>query len=1412
MRNTILLLVWILSSALIYGQNIGVSGTFNPNTISQGQASILEVTFTNEALTTLAPGSASIVLTFPSTGEYSIPAVAPGGLGSAFFNWTLNNNVWTGTQTLPIDGNESLEILFAVDGLLESSNIATDIEVSLVGMTDIDPNNNLSTASLTVTSREDIINCNTILSCNSYMQISLDETCMETITPSMILSRAEYDDMFYTVQMFRKNGSLFPGTTVTSDQIGQPLKVSVSLNGCDLSCWGHIITEDKLGPTVMSCDTVSTISCSDSANPSIAVPIAVDACSSVTSGFADIEELLPCDSPFVKKIYRSWWFEDGYGNKSGCEQVIQVVRASIDSIVFPSDFVNEDFIECNANIPLTENGTPSPEFTGYPEGVDCPNINYNYQDLIFEICGSAKKVVRTWNVFDWCEGRDTVHNQIIKVRDTQPPVCRDQPNLLYRTLTNPWSCTADYRVPPPIVTEECSSYTYRVGYKLRSATGNPFLNPIYDNVERINNSDGSFYYIIRGLPQDTSWLVYTITDACSNSSQCFAEVLVTDGELPTAICEGSTVVTLNSEGLATLKAESIDDNSEDNCEIVKYEIKKMVDNCGRPEHLDYVPEIKLCCADQNGGDYIKVALRVTDAAGNSSECYANVLVDDKIPPRITCPADRTVFCGDDYGTGVTGMATGSDNCQLDINSEDSGLLNKCGLGVITRKFIATDPGGEEVSCTQRITIADEFPLSTSFITFPRDVTINGCSGADVDPAITGDKPTVRITDCKDIALSFKDTKYASPDGCLTIHRLWTVTDWCSFTNQQPIYFERTQKITLQDNEKPRFISGCNDRIIPSLDNDCEEYVEHRVSASDNCTSNINLRYSWRYDRGANNTTDEQGVGSFVAKVYPAGRHRMTFRVEDECGNSDECSYIFTIEDEKAPTPICIREVVWVLDEYGDAEVWANDFDIKSFDLCDPDDQLRFAFDELGREPAKTFSCDDVPNGISEEIPLRMYVFDSNDNFEYCDVTLILQDSPNKDACTDDPNARGFISGRITYSNDEGFSEVEVKMENIDNGSATMDMSDDEGSYSFDGTKYYSNLMIKPENDKDLLLGVSTLDLVILQRHILGISKMMDPLDLIAGDVNNDRKISASDLVALRKVILGVSDEFPNNYSWRFSPKEFEFQDSTYPWDFPESVEYYNLLTNEKEVDFTAIKVGDVNKSSLDKLFNEEMQQRQSPTNLSIVNNSYRKGELIEVPFEVEEDMMLSGYQMELTYDKKSMKFLGIESGIKGLTDQMIKEENGTIRISYAPQYIVEIESGMKLFTIMYEMLQDDDISSIDINPHFDAEMYNQDQNVIGLNLRKLDGSQSTKKVDVYISPNPFDETTYINLESLKSGVADVQIFNATGTQVVSKSQDINVGYNSISISADDLENQSGVYYYRIDFDFNTYTGKIILMK
>ena len=67
------------------------------------------------------------------------------------------------------------------------------------------------------------------------------------------------------------------------------------------------------------------------------------------------------------------------------------------------------------------------------------------------------------------------------------------------------------------------------------------------------------------------------------------------------------------------------------------------------------------------------------------------------------------------------------------------------------------------------------------------------------------------------------------------------------------------------------------------------------------------------------------------------------------------------------------------------------------------------------------------------------------------------------------------------------------------------------------------------------------------------------------------------LFTIRKVILHIVDEFPNNQSWRFVDSNYEFPNLNNPFaePFPESIDLNNLANNNMDLDFVGIKIGDL---------------------------------------------------------------------------------------------------------------------------------------------------------------------------------------------------------------------------------------------
>ena len=100
------------------------------------------------------------------------------------------------------------------------------------------------------TSHAQTPDCNIIMACNDLVQVSLGENCTELLVPDMILEDPFYPDNFYSVTLYRENGSIVNDNILRQNMIGELLSAKIGLIGCDISCWGNLTVEDKLIPEI----------------------------------------------------------------------------------------------------------------------------------------------------------------------------------------------------------------------------------------------------------------------------------------------------------------------------------------------------------------------------------------------------------------------------------------------------------------------------------------------------------------------------------------------------------------------------------------------------------------------------------------------------------------------------------------------------------------------------------------------------------------------------------------------------------------------------------------------------------------------------------------------------------------------------------------------------------------------------------------------------------------------------------------------------------------------------------------------------------------------------------------------------------------------------------------------------------
>ena len=79
--------------------------------------------------------------------------------------------------------------------------------------------------------------------------------------------------------------------------------------------------------------------------------------------------------------------------------------------------------------------------------------------------------------------------------------------------------------------------------------------------------------------------------------------------------------------------------------------------------------------------------------------------------------------------------------------------------------------------------------------------------------------------------------------------------------------------------------------------------------------------------------------------------------------------------------------------------------------------------------------------------------------------------------------------------------------------------------------------IAPFKDDDPLQGISTWDLVLISKHILGLTPFTEPWQLVAADLNCSGTITTFDIIEGRKLILGISNALSGcgGATWQFVP-------------------------------------------------------------------------------------------------------------------------------------------------------------------------------------------------------------------------------------------------------------------------------------
>ncbi|MEL7163422.1 MAG: hypothetical protein AAFN92_21875, partial [Bacteroidota bacterium] len=227
-------------------------------------------------------------------------------------------------------------------------------------------------------------------------------------------------------------------------------------------------------------------------------------------------------------------------------------------------------------------------------------------------------------------------------------------------------------------------------------------------------------------------------------------------------------------------------------------------------------------------------------------------------------------------------------------------------------------------------------------------------------------------------------------------------------------------------------------------------------------------------------------------------------------------------------------------------------------------------------------------------------------------------------------------------------DVVVELEGASDLARTVTTGDD-GTFRFTSLPAGADYTITPTHFTDYLNGVRTSDIVAITRHILGVNLLDSPYKHIAADVDGNQEIDVADIINIRRLILGLSDTYPNDMpSWAFVPADYEFTELDNPWAeaFPSVSNFNNLDASVIDADFIGAKLGDVNGSAIaNALMPIVPRNLRGDLELELDETDMIEGETYRIPVTAPRLTEVDGYQFTLEFDRTAISLEAIEPGL-----------------------------------------------------------------------------------------------------------------------------------------------------------------------
>ncbi|MBN8684061.1 MAG: hypothetical protein J0L99_15560 [Chitinophagales bacterium] len=553
-------------------------------------------------------------------------------------------------------------------------------------------------------------------------------------------------------------------------------------------------------------------------------------------------------------------------------------------------------------------------------------------------------------------------------------------------------------------------------------------------------------------------------------------------------------------------------------------------------------------------------------------------------------------------------------------------------------------------------------------------------------------------------------------------------------------------------------------------------------------------------------------GALTLPQLPYGQHAIYWAIQDANGKEYTCTYEFVVRDGKAPTVGCLNSGLFVnLPASGKLEILVDEFLLYAEDNYCP--ALEYAARRVGT--GSGFPSDSAGNylhfinfdcaDLGKTIAVELWAKDEAGNTAFCTSEILIADPAG--ACKGSSN-RVVTSCASVCNSTQGIEDVNWAVYAFNNGvpePLPFYTSTPCLTYYVDSPLIQA-LKIVPFNDDNHINGVSSFDIVLLQKHILNSQLITGVCSKIAADVNQDGRITTLDAIDMRKVVLGVYTEFPSTLSWRFIPADHVFPPPPNPYDppkfIPEGAIYIDTLpTGPIYQNFKAIKMGDINGNAVPNGLLPTLHPEDRSGNameLLLQDALLSPGETLEIPV-LPGANTLHGLQFSLKSLDPGLHIEAILPGnIEALDAENIYQQNNDCwALSWARGHAAPLNPAETFCRLRLRASAPVRLSDALQLGSLRAEAYDANLQTHALALRFLPAFEKYESVGIgQVYPNPGTGDVYLPLQSADKQMLEIQCFDLDGKMIYRRAFESASAAELIVLPAA-IFRKSGLYTWRL---------------